>query len=191
VDAAFEKFRKFGIRRVTIEEIARELRISKKTIYQHFPDKEALVRACVERIATEVIPAVQKALGAREPTNRRVFGVWEALSGIPRLLSAEFIADLKADYPHIWEDIDRRRHAVFAGWEKLFAEGIASGEIRPEIHPKVAMRIMLAVIENVMIPDVLALGEFTPAQAIETFFTLLGSGLFARPLHRTYKETRP
>lgn len=190
VDTAFEKFRKFGTRRVTVEEIARDLRISKKTIYQHFPDKEAMVQACVERVVAEVIPAVQKAFESRVPVTRRVFDVWQALTGISRLVSPEFVADLKTDYPHIWEDIDRRHHAVFAGWEKLFIEGIASGEIRSEIHPKVALRIMQAIIENVMVPDVLGMGEFTPAQAIETVFNLLSGGIFVRPLNRPHKENR-
>jgi AcrR family transcriptional regulator len=190
LDVAFEKFRKHGIRRVTLEEIARELRISKKTIYQHFPDKKAMVSACVERIVTEIIPVVEKALNSRETVTQRVFDVWQALAVIPRQVTSEFLADLKADYSYIWEDIDRRRHEVFAGWEKLFADGIASGEIRPEIHPKVALRIMLSVLENVITPDVLATGEFTPAQAFETFFQILNRGIFTRPASRRRKETR-
>jgi TetR/AcrR family transcriptional regulator, cholesterol catabolism regulator len=41
--AAEELFMKFGIRRVTMDEIASELGISKKTIYLHFEDKDAIV----------------------------------------------------------------------------------------------------------------------------------------------------
>jgi TetR/AcrR family transcriptional regulator, cholesterol catabolism regulator len=190
LDTAFDKFRRFGIRRVTVDELARDLRISKKTIYQHFPDKEAIVRGCAERVANEIIPAVKKALEVREPITDRVLGVWQALAGIPRLLSPELLADIKAGYPRIWEDIDRQRHDLSVGFEKLVNDGIRSGEIRPEIHPKVALRILLAIMENVMVPDVLAAGEFTHAQAIETVFNLFSGGIFVRPVSPKRKSTR-
>lgn len=190
LDVAFEKFRKYGIRRVTLEEIARELRISKKTIYQHYQDKEALVCACVERTMGEVMPAVEKAFKSRQPVAKKVFKVWQAIAVVPRRITPEFIADLKADYSHLWEEMDRRRHELFANWEKLIVDGIATGEIRPEIHPKAAMRIMLSVLDNVFVPDVLSLGEFTPAQAFETFFGLLSGGLFTRPINPPRKDVR-
>src|SRR6516225_5456758 len=41
---AGELFRRFGIRSVTMDEIAGQLGISKKTIYQFYSDKEALVQ---------------------------------------------------------------------------------------------------------------------------------------------------
>ena len=47
--AAFEeRARKLGIRGVVMSELASELGISKKTLYQHFPSKEALVRAMID-----------------------------------------------------------------------------------------------------------------------------------------------
>ena len=40
---AREQFFRYGIKSVTMDDIARELGISKKTIYQHFEDKDAIV----------------------------------------------------------------------------------------------------------------------------------------------------
>lgn len=44
---AEELFRKYGIRSITMDEIARQLGISKKTIYQFYDDKDALVAATI------------------------------------------------------------------------------------------------------------------------------------------------
>jgi AcrR family transcriptional regulator len=180
LEAAFDKFRRFGIRRVTMDELARDLRVSKKTLYQHFPDKESLVRACTDRVAGELMPAAKRALAAHGTVVERITASFGVFSSLPRLITAEFVADLKSDYPHIWSDIDGRRHTVIAGLEKLIAQGVASGEIRPGIHPKAAMRMIFAVIENVMIPDVLALGEFSPAEAVSTLVTIFKRGMFAK-----------
>ena len=41
-----EQFNRFGIRSVSMDDIAAALGMSKKTLYQHFADKEELVSAC-------------------------------------------------------------------------------------------------------------------------------------------------
>jgi len=190
LETGLEKFRKFGIRRVTMDEIARDLRISKKTLYRHFPDKEALVRACTDRIAGTVIPIVSEALGRDGPPLERIVTAWRGFAMIPQFLSAELIADLQADYPHIWKEIDERRHEVIGRFEKLIADGVRSGDIRPEVHPRVAMRLILAVLEQVMVPDVLARGEFTPAEAVGTILTIFSRGMCAAAAP-TFEEPRP
>jgi len=181
LESAHEKFRKFGIRRVTMDEIARDLRVSKKTLYRHFPDKEALVRACTEKIQCAVLPVVRTAIESDGPAIDRITSVWRALAQVSRFTSGELIADLQADYPHLWKEIDTRRHEVLGRFEKLLEDGVRSGAIRSEIHPKVAMRIIFAVIDHVMVPDVFALGEFTPAEAVGTIITMFSKGMWTAP----------
>jgi AcrR family transcriptional regulator len=184
LDAAQDKLNRHGSRRVTMDELARELRISKKTLYVHFPDKESLVRACVERLAAEVVPEVNKALEARIPVHEKLARIWQTVSALRRSISTEMLSDLQSEYPQLWNEIAQSRHAVLVGFEKLFIDGVKSGEIRPEIHPKVALRILMAIIENVMVPNVLAAGEFSHAQAAETIGTLLEKGLLLQPTER-------
>jgi AcrR family transcriptional regulator len=42
-----ELFWRYGVKSVTMDDIARELGISKKTIYQHFPDKDAIIEEVI------------------------------------------------------------------------------------------------------------------------------------------------
>jgi len=42
-------FYRYGIRNVSMDDLAKGLPVSKKTIYEHFPDKSSLIRAVVER----------------------------------------------------------------------------------------------------------------------------------------------
>jgi len=43
------------------------------------------------------------------------------------------------------------------------------------------MRILLALLEKVLTPDVMTLGEFAPAEAIATVLTIMTRGMFVRP----------
>src|ERR1043165_6217989 len=47
---AHEQFNRYGIRSVSMDDIAANLGMSKKTLYQHFEDKEELVGACFNQI---------------------------------------------------------------------------------------------------------------------------------------------
>jgi AcrR family transcriptional regulator len=179
LDAGFALFRQHGIRRVTMDELARQLRISKKTIYRHFPDKAAMVRACADRIVATVLPTVLGAFTSTGPVRERLALVMKTLSAIPRLVTPEFVADVRTDYPAVWEYIDARRHAVVANIDRLFADGVASGEVRPEINPAVARRVVLAILEQVMVPEVMASGEFTMAEAFSTISTMVTRGVLA------------
>jgi len=172
-DVALSKFRAFGIRRVTLDEIARELRISKKTIYQHYPSKEDLVKACTVNIRERVFPAVQAAINGQSSISERVMAVWQELGEIPRTVTREFTADLKAEYPHIWTEIETQRRSVIASMESLFREGIEHGEIWPDIHPRVAVRVLLAVLDNIFVPEVMFQGEFTIVEALNTVMILM------------------
>ena len=47
LEKATDLFMRYGIRSITMDEIAAQLGISKKTIYQFFTDKDAMVEAVV------------------------------------------------------------------------------------------------------------------------------------------------
>jgi AcrR family transcriptional regulator len=179
LEAGFARFRQHGIRRVTMDDLARELRISKKTIYRHFPDKRALVLACFEKVVGTVLPGVQAALTGKGSIRDRLRATVTLMAEVPRLITPAFIADVRADYPDVWAEIDRRRRVVVTSFERLFEEGRATGEIRPEINPKVAQRVIFAVLECVIVPEVLVTGEFSLMQAFETVATMLSRGVLA------------
>ncbi|MCU0665295.1 MAG: TetR/AcrR family transcriptional regulator [Myxococcota bacterium] len=177
VDAALEKFRKHGIRRVSMDEIARELRVSKKTLYVHFSSKEQLVRGCAEAIASNVFPKAQAAMCSGGGAREKIAGLWQAFASLPRFISSEMMADLKTDYPEVWDEIHARRLEVFRHLEVTVEQGIRDGQVWPDIHPRVFAALMRAVLEHVMVPEVLIAFEFTPSDAVSTLLTLFQKGL--------------
>jgi AcrR family transcriptional regulator len=181
IELAQEKFHRFGIRRVSMEEIARELRMSKKSLYRHFATKEELVASCVKQVTSTIIPRINEAYESKGSPGGKLQMIWQIFSLLPRFVSAEFAADLIADYPQIWEIVDKERQKTILYFEKLIEEGVASGEIRQQINPKVMGQVLLAVINNVMTPRVFARGEFTTKQVVQTLIALFSSGLLQRP----------
>jgi AcrR family transcriptional regulator len=54
LDKAQERFNRFGYKKTTMDELSRDCKISKKTIYAHFRDKEDLFRSLMVREDNEV-----------------------------------------------------------------------------------------------------------------------------------------
>ena len=71
VEAAGRLFFASGLARVSMDDLARELGMSKKTIYRHFPDKRSLLTAVLDR----QFEAVERALVAAEDGEGQPFGV--------------------------------------------------------------------------------------------------------------------
>ncbi len=53
LEAALKRFKRFGLSKTTMEEIARDLDISKGSLYYYFTDKESIYVAVVENIIAE------------------------------------------------------------------------------------------------------------------------------------------
>lgn len=60
LDAAVELAAIHGLRRLSVAEVARRARLSRPTLYKHFPTRDALVAAAVEREAAAMALAIQQ-----------------------------------------------------------------------------------------------------------------------------------
>lgn len=72
LDAVDALLAKFGYKKMTMEDVAREVGIGKGTIYLHFPSKEELVLAHVDRIAETVVRKIGEIAASGEPVDRRL-----------------------------------------------------------------------------------------------------------------------
>jgi AcrR family transcriptional regulator len=134
LDKARERFDRFGYKKTTMDEISRDCRISKKTLYEQFQDKENLfnslyVREC--RMAREAIFARMGEAG--DPLDRLVMllrtaiGYFNEDNFLTRLLRddyALFTACFTSEHQRL---IDNELIAIIAG---MINEGKERGAIR-------------------------------------------------------------
>jgi AcrR family transcriptional regulator len=72
LDAVDELLARFGYKKMTMEDVARQVGIGKGTIYLHFPSKEELVLAHIDRIAETVVRKLSEIAGTPEPVDRQL-----------------------------------------------------------------------------------------------------------------------
>jgi AcrR family transcriptional regulator len=83
LDAALEQFQLVGIRRASVEDVARRAGVSRITVYRRFPRKEVLIEAVAMREARRLVAAVDAATSTIEGFAERIV---ESFVGILRLV---------------------------------------------------------------------------------------------------------
>src|SRR3954454_23541699 len=72
LSAGLEQFEDFGIRRTTMEDVARRARVSRVTVYRRFPGKEHLVAAVIVAEAQRFFAELELAVGALDSVEERI-----------------------------------------------------------------------------------------------------------------------
>ncbi|MGD8400264.1 MAG: TetR/AcrR family transcriptional regulator [Bacillota bacterium] len=92
--SALELFNKYGVLRVSIDEIAAYANVSKVTIYKYFHSKDGLHRAVVQMIFDETIAALQQILNSDRPFLEKLNRLITAKEHSRQYLRGDFLGEL-------------------------------------------------------------------------------------------------
>jgi AcrR family transcriptional regulator len=155
VEAARVHFFSHGFRSVTMDDLAEELGISKKTIYVHFPGKFDLLEAVLADKLADVeatLKGVTRAHPHDFPATLR-----ELLAGTHRELDElkpPFVRDMRQKAPDVFKLVERRRAALIQRYiGKLFVQGQRAGMVRKDVPAKLILEILLAMVQAIMNPS--------------------------------------
>jgi|GEM_PF-4056478 len=196
LEAAGRLFYRYGFRRTSLDDIARECRISKKTIYQYFEGKDELVRAVIFELVYEKMDSILWVFGDllpaefsgfmgrsdREPT--RESSIREMLKAVTDFAqrmrqrsSLQMLTDLRTDYPELWKGLLAIREPFVNAIMEMIEQGQRSGDVRPDVNPLVATELMLTGFESVMSSQILAAHGVGLSNIGVSFLNILSYGL--------------
>jgi AcrR family transcriptional regulator len=155
VEAARAHFFRHGFRSVTMDDLAAELGISKKTIYAHFPGKFDLLEAVLaDKFAG--VEATLKGVTRAHPHDFPAT-LHELLAGTQHELDEirpPFVRDMRQKAPHVFKVVERRRGALIQRYfGELFAEGQRAGMVRKDVPVRLMIEILLAMVQSIMNPS--------------------------------------
>ena len=169
LDAVEVLLARFGYRKMTVEDVAREVGIGKGTIYLHFPGKEELILSHIDRIADRVVDRLRAIAASPDPADDRIRGMllarvlvrFDAVSrysqGLGDLLSSVRTALLA------------RREKYFAAEAGVFAGVLTDGVRTGVFHcpdPEAAARVLIQS-TNSLLPFNLSVRELGRREDVE------------------------
>jgi AcrR family transcriptional regulator len=177
LEAARAHFLRHGFRNVTMDDLAAELAVSKKTLYAHFPSKDALLEGVLrdkfERIrATLRGAALGKAKNFPEALR-------DLLSGLQRELAElkpPFLRDMRKA-PETFQRLEQRRaRLIREHFGRLFRQGQRDGNVRTDVPAKLMIETLLGAVHGIMNPQKLEELGLAPKAAFAGLIDLLLHG---------------
>lgn len=163
-------FKQRGIRSLNMDDLARGLGVSKKTLYKYVSDKRDLVRKAFamqgeekHRMMAEVASIGDNAIDAELVIMRQMHATLSEMH-------PSVMFDLQKYYSQdIEELIAHRDEAILHGVERNVARGIREGVYRDDIDPKTIAQLMVALIGGIQ--------------------SIAAASEIARPFHQLFLET--
>ena len=142
IDGASRLFLTKGIKSVRMDDIARELGVSKRTIYEHFADKDQLLRTCLVHLHRYTSDKVLEHLRANSRNTLDVIlTMYEVYFTIMNNVNKQFFIDLQK-LPEIKQNNDRRERLNLHKFRHLMHQGIEEGLFREDINLDVLAYIL-------------------------------------------------
>ena len=132
LDTAELEFQRLGIRAVRMDDIAHQLKISKRTLYQIFPDKETLLLATTKRTFEREQQRYEAYLNTEGDILKLLFVVLENHLKHLEKISPIFFAELSR-YPSVYEYVEEDKKRRFENVASFLKKGVEQGCFRTDI----------------------------------------------------------
>lgn len=144
-------FLRLGLKSVTMDTLANELGVSKKTLYKHFEDKNELVNAIIEQrlemdkqVCAQDFEIAENAIDALLRISRTI------MENIGSINPTVFF-DLKKNYPQAYQKIvNHKKEFVYNTYKSNIERGITEGLFRENMDPDVIAKMHVAMTDVIM-----------------------------------------
>lgn len=161
-----------------MDDIAKYLAISKKTIYQFFTDKNELVIALVKKKMQEDEDRMAGMMEQSSNVIEQMMNMMKCSEEIISRINPILIHDLQKYHPDAWNIFQQfKAEVVIRTLEQLLKEGIDQGYIRPNIDVKVMARMRVYQVELGFNTQIFPLAEFGPWQVQQQFLEHFNYGI--------------
>lgn len=141
ISKAADLFMRYGIKSVTMDDIARELGISKKTLYEHVSNKSDLIEQIFEQKISEEKEMMARFRETSEDAIDEILNITKFVLKTLRHLSPTTVYDLQKYYRSTWKMMESLHcnhyyDLIRDNLERGIAQGVYRNDLNPDIIAK-------------------------------------------------------
>lgn len=168
LEEATQQFFRYGIRNITMDDIAAALGISKRTVYEVFKNKTDLVSSCMKELSKQQEEKHNEFIDKSENVIDTIFSFLQEGIKMMNSINPVFFSDLKKFYPSIADSIHQenlrtRNQLTF----KLLNKGLEEGIFRKDINIPIVSRLFHEQINVLSDDKIFPREEFNHAEVFE------------------------
>lgn len=147
IDYATALFFERGIRQVTMDDIAKGLQMSKRTLYQIFLDKERLLMACIQVVSDEEHRMVQQLIAQQYNVLEIILRILEERMNRIGHISLQYFSDIRR-YKSITDFIHQASEESLRLSVAFLEEGVRQGFFRSDVNFRFVVQSIITSMEN-------------------------------------------
>ncbi len=187
VQSARERFFTSGFSKVTMDELAQQLGLSKKTMYEHFRSKDELIDAVVQLQMDDVSGKIKEIMHSSQDFITKIYHLWEFIGQMVCHISVQFRDDVRRFRPDVWIRIeDLRRKVILANFSRMIDEGVRMGLVRSDMNRDVMVLMYLSAVQGVVNPEILAQNSFSIQEAFRTIMAVYLDGILTEAARKQF-----
>lgn len=164
-------FQRYGIKSVSMDDLARHMGMSKKTLYQHFSDKTQLVEDALNHLLESDYCSMKSIEQQNLNAIDEMFALYRHASTTVRNHNPVLEFDLQRHFPQIYKKLrDRTRTQMHEIMLSNLTKGKIEGLYRNNLNENIIAKLFVLRMENLMHTDLVSAEElFSEAFFIETY----------------------
>ena len=161
---------RIGPSSMTMDMVAHSCGISKRTLYEKFPDKKSLIMECLRRDHERQDAEMRHIFDTAENCFDALFQVFTRARSYLQQTPAAFIDDIKRLYPELHAKHREKEKEFVIGLSQVLAKAQGEGHVMPNINTDIAAFLFLSTMRNLNENDRLADYGFSRVQVFEGAF---------------------
>lgn len=161
---ANELFFRYGVRSITMDEIATQCGMSKKTIYQFFEDKDALVAAVLDK---EIENTQGRCMDTRNISENAIHEIFLAMEFVIQIfdsMHANVMFDLHKHHPDSYHKLEQHKSKfLYTVTKDNIERGQQEGLYRKEINAEILAYMRLETIFMAVRQELIPRHQFPPS----------------------------
>jgi TetR/AcrR family transcriptional regulator, cholesterol catabolism regulator len=186
---SLQLFYKYGIKHVTMDEIARELGMSKKTIYQFYKEKDDLVnQLCDIELKDRQCQFDEMSNGAKDPIHEIIL-ISQRMREMMQNINPMFFLDLQKFYPAAFQRFQEfKEDCAYKNIYKNIRKGIELGLYRGDLDPEFISRLRLAQLDMMMFGNYFSYDKISFVKVHEVVFEIFVYGICTVKGHKLFNN---
>ena len=155
IKAALEIYIKYGIKSVTMDEMAKQLAVSKKTLYIHVKDKNELVEQCMLYAHSCDLEEIDKIINKKYNAIQESIEIGRYLIETLGAIHPSMFFDLRRYHPKVLNLVlNHKNEALRKKVEVNIERGIEEGVYRDNLNPIILSHIEMNIFDFILAKDV-------------------------------------
>lgn len=143
---AMRVFLELGIRSVNMDDLSKELGISKKTLYKYFKDKRDLIQQCMSQHCGDMEEVILQAESAEGNAIDVEMALIRFVHETASQMHPSMLYDLRKYHPKAFDMVtDQRNDLMLKSMSRNIRRGQKEGLYRTDIEPEVAAQFLVAL----------------------------------------------